>query len=73
MPESLTKLPKQYLLLSLLYFLFLFNKGSSSELSVDDEVEVPPHVQELVATDNSRFEDWIRQVKDFRVGLKQVT
>lgn len=43
--------------------------GSSSELSVDDEVEVPPHVQELVATDNSRFEDWIRQVKDFRETL----
>ena len=36
---------------------------------MDEEFEVPPHVQELVATDNSRFEDWVRQVKDFRVRL----
>ena len=36
---------------------------------MDNEVEVPPHVQELVATDNSRFEDWVRQVKAFRVRL----
>lgn len=36
---------------------------------MDEEFEVPPHVQELVATDNSRFEDWVRQVKDFRVRM----
>ncbi|KAK2556341.1 Ubiquitin carboxyl-terminal hydrolase 48 [Acropora cervicornis] len=28
---------------------------------MDEEFEVPPHIQELVATDNSRFEDWVRQ------------
>jgi len=37
---------------------------------MDEEFEVPPHIQELVATDNSRFEDWVRQVKDFRVRMR---
>jgi len=46
---------------------FLFLKGSSSDESWDVDVDVPLHVQELVATDNSRFEDWVRQVKEFRV------
>lgn len=41
----------------------------STEGCMDNEVEVPPHVQELVATDNSRFEDWVRQVKAFRETL----
>lgn len=41
----------------------------STEDFLDEEFEVPPHVQELVATDNSRFEDWVRQVKDFRDAL----
>ena len=35
--------------------------------SEDDDVEVPPHMLELVATDNSRFEHWVMQVKAFRV------
>jgi len=35
--------------------------------SEDDDVEVPSHVLELVATDNSRFEHWVTQVKAFRV------
>ena len=35
--------------------------------SEDDDVEVPPHVLELVATDNSQFEHWVMQVKEFRV------
>ena len=46
----------------------LFHKGGSSDESVDVEIDVPPHVQELVATDNSRFEDWVTQVKAFRVS-----
>jgi len=43
--------------------------GSSSDESWDVDVDVPLHVQELVATDNSRFEDWVRQVKEFREAL----
>ena len=35
--------------------------------SEDDDVEVPPHVLELVAMDNSLFEHWVTQVKTFRV------
>lgn len=35
--------------------------------SEDDDVEVPSHVLELVATDNSRFEHWVTQVKAFQV------
>jgi len=36
--------------------------------SEDDDVEVPPHILELVATDNSQFEHWVMKVKAFRVS-----
>ena len=48
------------------YHPLLFSESNCSE-SEDVDVDVPPHVQELVATDNSRFEDWVMQVKAFRV------
>ena len=38
------------------------------EGSEDDDVEVPPHILELVATDNSQFEHWVMKVKAFRVS-----
>ncbi|RMX53049.1 hypothetical protein pdam_00014581 [Pocillopora damicornis] len=51
------------------YTLVYTLKGHKGVGSEDDDVEVPPHVLELVAMDNSLFEHWVTQVKTFRQKL----
>lgn len=68
-PAKRPKCAKGYHISKNAYTLVYTLQGHKGVGSEDDNVEVPPHVLELVATDNSRFEHWVMQVKEFREKL----
>ncbi|KAJ7393218.1 Ubiquitin carboxyl-terminal hydrolase 48 [Desmophyllum pertusum] len=68
-PTKRPKCAKGYHVSKNAYTLVYTLQGHKGVGSEDDDVEVPPHVLELVATDNSRFEHWVTQVKAFREKL----
>ncbi|XP_020630469.1 ubiquitin carboxyl-terminal hydrolase 48-like [Orbicella faveolata] len=68
-PAKRPKCAKGYHVSKNAYTLVYTLQGHKGVGSEDDDVEVPSHVLELVATDNSRFEHWVTQVKAFRAKL----
>ncbi|KAL9971020.1 hypothetical protein ACROYT_G023497 [Oculina patagonica] len=68
-PAKRPKCAKGYHVSKNAYTLVYTLQGHKGVGSEDDDVEVPPHVQELVAIDNSRFEHWVTEVKAFREML----